>query len=174
MRPTHQDSTWVSCRDCGIEYLIGTDNVRRHASGLCLSCAQIATWADLSPERRARRSSGLRPSPTDRDERGRFKAVAVLAAALLAGCAVVPEVITRPQIVEVKVEVSRPCPALGKVGEAPRPTPNADLARMDDFDLVLALAEDRARLAAYAAVAAPAISGCLGETPAPAPAPPPR
>lgn len=93
-----------------------------------------------------------------------------IAYAVLSGCAMAPEIITKPEVIEVKIEVSRPCPALGKVGEAPRPTPNSELAGMDDYDLVLALAEDRARLAAYAEIAGPAIAGCRG---APSPRVPP-
>lgn len=82
--------------------------------------------------------------------------------AVLGGCATPPEIITKPEVIEVKVEVSRPCPALGKVGEPPKPTAATELAQMDDYEFVLAIAEDRARLAAYAELAGPAIAGCRG------------
>ena len=77
---------------------------------------------------------------------------------LLAGCAT--EVVTKPEVVQVPVEVSRPCPALGQVGPPPPLKSDAELLALDDHGFVLTLAEERALLAAYASLAAPAIEAC--------------
>lgn len=79
---------------------------------------------------------------------------------ILAGCAVVPEVVTRPEVVEIKVEVARPCKALQKVAPVPSLTPNAELKKQDDFSFVLTVYEERARLAEWVGSASAVIQAC--------------
>ena len=78
-------------------------------------------------------------------------AAITLGSVLLAGCATAP--------VEVRVPVPVPCVS-ADFPAAPVVRSDADLLAMDDYRLVLALAEERARLAAWTAQAGPVVESC--------------
>jgi len=73
---------------------------------------------------------------------------------LLAGCAANPV----PQVVHV--EVARPCLTPEDLPAPAVTTPDAELAKLPDFDLVIALATDRLEYRRYSNEAQAALIAC--------------
>lgn len=90
--------------------------------------------------------------------------LAVLAGALaLAGCAAPREtvrVVREP--VQVQVPVAVPCVAVERLPAPPALPTDAELARLDDRALVLALERQRRLLREYQSLAAPLLAACAG------------
>jgi hypothetical protein len=82
-------------------------------------------------------------------------ALAAILLLILAGCAT-------PQLPEVvKIPVAVPCVREAELPRPPTVVSDADLARMDDYDLVLTLAADRDELLAAWIYAAALLKGCV-------------
>lgn len=82
-------------------------------------------------------------------------ALILLLVALVSGCAT-----SLPVPAEVRIPVPVPCLDAEQVPARPALTPDGILRALPAGDLVLTLARERARLAAYAAEAEPLLDGC--------------
>jgi hypothetical protein len=84
-----------------------------------------------------------------------MRPLGALALALLAGCASAPRV---PEIVQVPVPIA--CLRPGDLPDLPELLTYAHLARLDDYDLVRAIAAERAALAGWAVEVVPVLIAC--------------
>ncbi|MGH6624412.1 MAG: hypothetical protein ACREBN_10585 [Burkholderiaceae bacterium] len=86
----------------------------------------------------------------------------------LVGCATppvhVPLVAARP--VEVRIPVAAPCVRLADLPATPQLAPDAQLAQLPDYELVLTLEQHRRELRAWHARASALLSACAGDKPA--------
>lgn len=80
--------------------------------------------------------------------------IATLALLLVSGCAT-----TQPQI--VKVPVPQPCLTADQLPAPPDAKNDAELTKMDDFDLVISLAADRLEYRRYSIEAQAVLQACV-------------
>lgn len=100
--------------------------------------------------------SNRRPSKSPQWPLSRLLVSVCLTALLLNGCAS-----TLPSPEKVYIRVPAPCLTADQLPAAPKATTDADLAKMNDYDLVITLAADRLEYRRYSSEAAAVLQACV-------------